>query len=222
MICIFDCGYDEGGFNRADSISGILNDAGFGTSTFNASKNEFPASMEDYAGFIITGSPRYPYDKDEWIGRLKDAVRIDKPVLGICMGHQLLSIIRGGKAERMPGGRNFGYKEVALTDAGKRSPLFKGVSSPLVTFFSHRYIVTRLQPGAVLLASNDAGIQAFQHGNYYGVQFHPDFSWAIAKHFAEKYKIDPLYPGAGKARQSWKTNKRILVNFAGIAEKPLI
>jgi GMP synthase-like glutamine amidotransferase len=224
MICIFDCGYDIGEINRADQIHDILDRAGFESRTFTIARNRYPKSPDAFQGFIITGSPRFPDDKDDWMGWLKEFIitQKKKPFLGICLGHQLLSIARGGEVEKLSEGRNFGYREVVLTDAGRRSPLFSGVASPFLTFFSHRFVISSLQRSAIPLAGNGLGVQAFQDGNFFGVQFHPDFSWTIARHFAERHDLDPRYPGDETMTSSWETNKRILINFANIVNGPVL
>lgn len=216
MICIYDCSYSEGRNSAALKIKSILK--GHETVIFRVKENKFPSSIKEYNGFIITGSTKYIDDDIEWMGTLRGLLETKKPVLGICLGHQILADIRGGKIEKMPGERNFGYKKVVLTKYAMSHPLFKGVTSPLLTFFSHRYLVTRLPPDSVLLAKNSRGVQAFQNKNYFGVQFHLEFSWPMAQRLGIRRRMDPGYPRDGLVKKSWEMNKKILRNFAGITE----
>ena len=214
-ICIYDCDYDEGRDNTAIEIKNILK--GFKMEIFRAKDNVFPKSIKPFKGFIITGSSKSLSDRLDWMDTLRGLLRTDKPVLGICFGHQMLAGLFGGTVEKMPG-VNFGYESVTLTEQARNSPLFRGIPASFLAFSSHRHVVTKLPSEFTLLAISSGNIQAFQRENYFGVQFHPDISWQMAKRLGEKRNLDPRYPGDELVRMSRKINKKILVNFAGIVE----
>jgi len=65
---------------------------------------------------------------------------------------------------------------------GKKSQLFSGMDDNAIVYESHQDSVTVLPENAVELARNNKGNQAFIiHDNFYGVQFHPEFSWEVMK-----------------------------------------
>jgi len=141
--------------------------------------------------WIITGSPRSVYDADDWMvvieRELKNIQSSKIPVLGICFGHQLLAKCFGGIVELNPKGWELGAYPVQFTDAGKKSQIFSGMDDNAIVYESHQDSVIVLPEMAIELARNNKGNQAFKiHDNFYGVQFHPEFSWEVIKMYVSK------------------------------------
>ena len=134
-----------------------------------------------YDGVVISGSQTSVYDDHDWIHDLtswvRDVHRADVPTLGICWGHQLLAQSLGGRVVDM-GEHELGYRP--LRRRGD-DPLFVDVPDPFTAFQTHSDRVAELPPGAVELARNDYGVQAFRHGARYGVQFHPEYDRETAE-----------------------------------------
>jgi GMP synthase (glutamine-hydrolysing) len=144
----------------------------------------FP-SLERIGGVLVTGSLESVTAPTPWMERagrwLLDVAR-HLPVLGVCFGHQLLAHALGGKVERNPRGPEVGTREVALTEEGRKDPLFSGLQSPLFVQENHEDHVPAPPPGATLLARNEhAPVQAFASGNIRTVQFHPEFDAARSR-----------------------------------------
>jgi GMP synthase (glutamine-hydrolysing) len=143
----------------------------------------------DVAGAVITGSPHSVLDDAAWMGDVCEwARRADEqgvPVLGVCFGHQLLGHAFGGRVERNPLGWELGTREVALTDAGRKDPLFLGLPDRFVVQMSHRDHVADVPGSARLLATSDhSRVQAMAVGDAArGVQFHPEADATIARLF---------------------------------------
>ena len=138
--------------------------------------------------WIITGSPRSVYDELDWMLDMEDKIRKaqhhNKPVLGICFGHQLIAKSFGGRVELNPNGWELGAYPIELTERGLKSRILSGFNNHSIVYQSHGDCVTVLPKNAVELALNNKGNQAFTiHENMYGVQFHPEFSWDIIKKF---------------------------------------
>jgi len=108
------------------------------------------------------------------------ALRTGTPLLGICLGGQLLAQLAGGLVTSRSPHVEKGICQVNLTAEGASDPLFSGVANPFVTFQFHDDSFTP-PPGAILLASSNAcPAQAFRlGGNAYGVQFHPEVDHSI-------------------------------------------
>jgi len=149
------------------------------TTTYPVSEGRFPPSAAGdawrYDGVVISGSQTSVYDDESWIHELtawaRDAHRADVPMLGICWGHQFLAQALGGRVVDM-GEYELGYRVV---DRVGDDPLFADVSASFTAFQTHSDRVAELPSGAVELARNDYGVQAFRLGSSYGVQFHPEY-----------------------------------------------
>ena len=69
-------------------------------------QGEFPDAADTCDGWLITGSAASVYDGDDWISQLEAFVRSaseNRPVVGICFGHQLIGQAFGGTVEKAPG-----------------------------------------------------------------------------------------------------------------------
>ncbi|GFO56995.1 GMP synthase [Geomonas sp. Red276] len=102
------------------------------------------------------------------------------PLLGICLGGQLLAKVTGGLVSSPSPHGEKGICRVLLNEAGAADPLFAGVDRAFVTFQLHNDSFTP-PAGATLLAGSPAcPAQAFRLGTAtYGVQFHPEVDRAI-------------------------------------------
>jgi GMP synthase (glutamine-hydrolysing) len=97
----------------------------------------------------------------------------DKPVLGICYGHQLLATALGGAVGKGAKGEYGSATLEVLAD----DPLFSGTPRIQKVWMSHRDYVEKLPPGSLVLArTEDCEIAAFRlaGAGVYGVQFHPE------------------------------------------------
>ncbi|CAL8974307.1 Carbamoyl-phosphate synthase small chain [Propionicimonas sp. T2.31MG-18] len=146
-------------------------------------------------GVIVLGGRMSAHDTAEhpWIEPLKqfmvDAVDAGIPLLGICLGHQLLAEAFGGTVTvRHPGGGEHGACRVTWREAALDDPLLGRLAEQGDSLLpeSHDDAVTVLPPGAVPLASSAAyPHQAFRIGSAVGVQFHPEASPELMGRWAE-------------------------------------
>jgi GMP synthase (glutamine-hydrolysing) len=118
----------------------------------------------------------------EWIG---EAVEAGRPVLGVCLGVQLLAAALGARVYEAPE-PEVGLLDVELTPAGRDDPLFAGIDDPIVSLQWHGDTFD-LPEGAVRLASSPmAANQAFRAGERaYGVQFHLEVTGEMAREWGE-------------------------------------
>ncbi len=138
----------------------------------------------------------HPYLGD--LARLMaDYTAQDRPVLGICLGAQILA--RAFGATNLLGQQlEFGWTEVALTDAGRHDPVL-GAMPPSFPIFQWHSDTFTLPTKAVQLASTaKVAQQAFRIGRAtYGMQFHFEVSRAVASDWARTFPdlIETLEPG---------------------------
>lgn len=102
------------------------------------------------------------------------------PLLGICLGGQLLAQVAGGEVSSPSSHGEQGVCQVTLNREGLADPLFLGIPPTFTTFQLHNDSFT-VPPGATLLAHSPAcPAQAFRLGQHaYGLQFHPEVDRAI-------------------------------------------
>lgn len=148
--------------------------------------------LDDYAAVVALGGTMHP-DEDAtypWLATerelLRDAVRRGLPVIGICLGAQLLSQALGGRVWRRPLA-NVGWATPALTPSAADDPLGDAWRRPDEVLFWHGVSFT-LPPGAALLAGTPESVQAFRVGPHaWGFQYHLEADLALATSWADGY-----------------------------------
>ena len=118
--------------------------------------------FEDAKGVVFSGGPSSVYEKDvpEFNEKILD---LNLPILGLCYGHQLMSKSYGGSVGKAEVGE-FGFAELNINEAGKASPLFKGVSLTTQVWMSHQDGVLSLGEGfEVIGTTKDCPYAALQN-----------------------------------------------------------
>jgi GMP synthase (glutamine-hydrolysing) len=143
-----------------------------------------PANLEDIHGVVSLGGPQSANDSHAWIADelalLKAAHSAGIPILGICLGCQLLAKALGGQVARMDR-PEIGWVKVTNTSIDKEDPLLAGLPWTQTVFAWHHDHVSVLPEGAALLQRSAAcNVQAFRMGPWsYGIQYHPEWSRAM-------------------------------------------
>lgn len=152
---------------------------------------------QDYDGLLLLGGPMAVYDHAEIEG-LDDSLRLVRatvhaglPIMGICLGSQLVAWALGGQVRpgRTMGLRKeIGWFPVRLSQRGAVDPLFHGFDRDRPVFHWHGDTFV-LPEGAWHLASSDLyPNQAFRWGRWtYGLQFHVEVTPALVAAFVESY-----------------------------------
>ncbi|CUH76384.1 type 1 glutamine amidotransferase [Tropicibacter naphthalenivorans] len=152
-----------------DMFQRLLADQGFEFQTFSVVNGDFPASVDDADGWLITGSRHGVYEEHPWMAPLEQLIRdiyaADKPLIGVCFGHQIIAQALGGKVEKFDGGWSVGPKDYQFADGVKTLHAF------------HQDQVITPPEGAQTVAHNDfcAHAALLYPGKAYTVQPHPEF-----------------------------------------------
>jgi len=149
---------------------------------------------------------------------MEEVLKRGVPLLGICLGAQLLAMVSGGSLVRNRWGER-GVMSVELTEEGGLDPLFRGIGSTFVTFQWHHDSVD-LPSGATLLAcSRTCPTQAFRVGDHaWGLQFHPELTEEIISSWCggETDGLGIVTEFSGIRREYDVVMERLMGNFTAI------
>ena len=128
------------------------------------------------AGLIVMGGPMSANDDLAYLRFEMDAIRHavgrGQPVLGVCLGAQLIAKALSARVYRNPV-KEIGWFEIELTDAGRHDPLLSALDSPETVLQWHGETFELPSDAVWLAQSKDCPHQAFRVGaNVYGFQFH--------------------------------------------------
>ena len=149
----------------------LLKNDGFEITSVNAKHEQLP--QKDFSLVVILGAPEsandeLPYLKAEQT-LIKDNVEKNIPVLGICLGSQLIAKTFGAKVYRGSQQEIGFYNDLKISN---NSSLFSGFKNPFTVFHWHGDTFD-LPEGALRLASSKHYLnQAFQYKSAVGLQFH--------------------------------------------------
>ncbi len=155
-----------------------------------------PTDLDDTDGIIATGGYYSANDNEPWLEPemklLRRADEAQLPVIGICLGSQVLARALGGEVGPQEAGIELGWHEVALTPTGAEDPLYAGIAWNSMQFHWHQDQVTKMPDGArVLATSQRCESQAWARGiRTYGFQYHPEVYADTAEAWAGEHPDD--------------------------------
>jgi GMP synthase (glutamine-hydrolysing) len=176
-----------------------------------------PAAQLDpgrYNGLVVLGGPMnvdqaaaYPHLQTE-IAAIRAALQLELPVLGICLGAQLLAAALGA-AVRPNRVREIGWYRLQPAAQAGEDPLFRHFDGSQQVFQWHAYTFD-LPPGAVQLARTEScEHQAFRYGRRaYGLQFHLEADEALIRRWLDV----PAYRAEAQAEGGAQHVDRILAD----------
>jgi GMP synthase (glutamine-hydrolysing) len=130
--------------------------------------NETPPADVEADGYVLSGGP----DMDR-IGHSPDYLDADEPVLGICLGMQLMATELGGT---VGSGEYGGYADVTVSIEDDSDPLVGSLAPETRVWASHADEVKTVPDGYTVTATSDVcGVEAMSNGrDRFGVQWHPE------------------------------------------------
>lgn len=159
-------------------MSGVLDDAGVEWRYVDLWRGDAVPDISEAGGLVVLGGSMNADEDDAfpWLGDVRElmrqAVDAELPLLGSCLGAQLLA-----RAADTPvvanATREIGFRKVEVTPAGRDDPLLSAFA-PSARVFQFHKDASEMPAGAELLVTNDdTPVQAFRVGaRAYGVQFH--------------------------------------------------
>lgn len=200
---------------------------------FRVIDGEFPDvnELQNYDGFVVSGSPSDAYGNDYWILKLclllQTLDAMEKKILGICFGHQVLCRALGGKVRKAYSGWDVGLRKVSIVKELAPRCFFDDlgeIPTSLSIIECHQDEVFEVPFGAEVIGFSDkTGVEMFAIGDHVlGIQGHPEYTNdiihnlidrllnmdAIEKGFADKVRF-----GLQTAEPDRKGWERICRNF---------
>ncbi|KAG6676324.1 hypothetical protein I3842_15G146000 [Carya illinoinensis] len=183
-------------------------------------EGEFPDmnELQNYDGFVVSGSPSDAYANDYWILKLclllQTLDAMEKKVLGICFGHQVLCRALGGKVGRAYTGWDVGLRKVSIVkDLAPACCFLDDELGDIPTCLSiiecHQDEVFEVPLGAEVIAFSDkTGVEMFTIGDHVlGMQGHPEYTKDILQNLIDRlFDMDAFERGfADKVRLGLQT-----------------
>lgn len=142
-----------------------------------------PDSLAGYDALVVLGGTMGPTEDDTapWLPAtrklLAQGIEHEVPILGICLGAQLLATAAGGHVRDMPAGPEVGLCDVEFASDAAPDPVFGGLAGVTVSAVQWHWLEADTLPddSTVLASSGACRNQAFRIGTRaWGVQFHPE------------------------------------------------
>jgi GMP synthase (glutamine-hydrolysing) len=161
-----------------------------------AERPEPPGDPLGYDGVLVLGGAMNVDEGERhgWIAEeealLRELLEREVPLLGLCLGGQLLAAAAGTVPRRAPR-PEIGWHRVEMTPEGEDDPLLAPLA-PAFEAFQWHSCEFPLPPGAVPLARSEVCLQGARLGERaWALQFHPEVSRADALHWVDDYEADP-------------------------------
>ncbi len=196
-----------------------------------ATKQTIPENAGNFDAVFILGGPVSANDNFDYLLREKQLIakslEMAVPVLGICLGSQLIAESCGGKV--YPGEKKeIGWNFVDITENGKRS-LFKDIPGGKIQVFQWHGDTFALPVGSEILSHSGLYLQAFKHKTAYGIQFHLEvtskmiFDWiGVYRQELLNENVDKrelVFDVEKKVTELHKCSETVYKNFASIIDK---
>ncbi|MDR7255471.1 GMP synthase (glutamine-hydrolyzing) [Nocardioides sp. BE266] len=160
-------------------------------------------ALTSYDGAVVLGGEMGANDDDlhPWLAPLKagirDAVSAGTPLLGICLGHQLMAVALGGVVERNPRGQTVGLQPVGWTDESAADDWVGARTGDERAIHWNNDVAVTLPDGAVVLARTPGGeVQVARFGpRAWGIQAHPEAHAGIIRRWIETDREDEVGRG---------------------------
>jgi GMP synthase-like glutamine amidotransferase len=183
-----------------------------------------------YDAIVILGGPMAVYDNLTYLQKeqelIRNAIKNETPLLGICLGSQLIAQATGGRVYKGKK-KEIGWYNVYLTPASSND-IFRGFTNKAIRIFQWHGDTYDLPANAKILAYSDLYPQAFRIGSAVGIQFHFEVDEDLIQTWINEYsgdlvteKINPesLLPAPKELDELAAQGRRIYANFTRVLQK---
>jgi GMP synthase (glutamine-hydrolysing) len=156
--------------------------------------DKVPSELGEAEGLIVMGGPMGVYEQDiypflrEELQLIRTTLKQEKPILGVCLGSQLLAAALGAQVKKNRA-KEIGWYPVTLAESASKDPLWSGVDPCFMGFHWHGDIFDLPQGATSLASSAITPCQAFRYGrNAYGFLFHMEVTASMVATMVETFQ----------------------------------
>ena len=183
-----------------------------------------PATVDDCSGLVFMGGPMSVNDPLPWIGQelelIRQAHERGLPVLGHCLGGQLISKALGGTVSANPV-REIGWHPVRKLQNEAAQSWLDELPSRMELFHWHGETFSLPEHAECLLESEHCARQAFATGNTLALQCHVEMMAPMVREWASLYhkELDDPSPAVQSHETLLENLDKKIVTLQGIAER---
>lgn len=173
-----------------DAVAGVAVDT-----WFTAERAQPPAAASAYDAVLSFGGAMHPHEEEQhpWLVDekrfLAAALTGTVPLLGVCLGAELIAEAAGGTTGHMPR-PEIGWYEVSLTEAGRADPVLGPIGAGFEALEWHSYAIAP-PATATVLARSDSCVQGYRIGGCaWGIQFHAEVTDSDFQYWLDHYTMD--------------------------------
>lgn len=174
------------------NLKKLFESDGFEIETKHVKKDSIPQEVDNYAAIVILGGYMSVYQNlpflEEQQKLIRNANHHQVPLLGICLGSQLIAQALGGRVYKGQR-KEIGWFEVKVNNEG-RNDIFKGITNERIKVFQWHGDTYELSKSAILLASSNLYPQAFKVGTSIGILFHLEVTHEIIRNWTSNYRLE--------------------------------
>jgi GMP synthase (glutamine-hydrolysing) len=143
-------------------------------------------NAQESSGIILSGAPILlsQIDNSLYLARFEWLKSYEKPILGICFGHQLMGLLHGASIALQKEDREMQWIEVIA-----QNPLWDDIENPVLMQEDHTESIS-IPRNFVLSATSDPTVNETMHHEskpHFGVQFHPEVSGPAGERLLENF-----------------------------------
>ena len=154
---------------------------------------QVPMQLDDVSALVFMGGPGNVNEPTSWMKQEFDLIRqantANIPMLGICLGAQLMSVSLGGRVWES-NTVEVGWHQVTLLDSAKSYPYFESIPESFTVFQWHAHIFSPPLQAVEVATSECSPCQAYILGPHLALQFHLEMSSDVIEALTDKYAED--------------------------------